>query len=110
MKQPTLRQLQTENFRWVQRNFPDRKDYHPLLGVIEEVGELSHAHLKHEQNIRHFDDILVFEEAAQDAIGDIIIFLADYCNANNLDLQDCVDITWEKVKKRDWIKKPEGDD
>ena len=99
-----LRQIQTENFRWVQHNFPGRKKYYSLLGVVEEVGELCHAHLKHEEKIRGFDDIAKFEAYAEDAIGDIVIFLADYCNANNFDLQDCVEKTWRKVRERDWQK------
>ena len=101
-KELTLRQLQTENFHWVKKNFSDRTKDHPLIGLVEEVGELCHAHLKHAHKIRGFQDLRKFEEYAEDAVGDIIIFLADYCNAHNLDIQDCLEETWAKVKKRKW--------
>ena len=104
----TLDGLQVEQRKWVKHNFPNRTNYHPLLGVVEEVGELCHAHLKHEQGIRGFEDQYTFEQYAEDAIGDIIVFLADYCNANGLNLQKCLDDAWNSVKERDWIKDPEG--
>ena len=102
----TLEEVQNEHRDWMEHNFPDRANYHPLLGVVEEVGELCHAHLKHEQGIRGFGDRSTFEQYAEDAIGDIIIFLADYCSANGLNLQECLEDTWSRVKQRDWIKDP----
>jgi hypothetical protein len=48
-----LRKFQQEQKDWSKRNFPTQNTpYRPLLGVMEEVGELSHAHLKAEQGIR----------------------------------------------------------
>jgi len=83
-----LQVLQAEHKEWVDRNFPNQKPYHGLLGVVEEVGELSHAYLKREQGIRgsqekHTADI-------DDAIGDIIIYLASFCNTNEISLARCV--------------------
>lgn len=98
----TLKQLQQENAEWTAKNFPNKKRHHPLLGIVEEVGELSHAHLKDEQGIRG-----TFEEhfnSKCDAAADIIIFLCDYCNQNAIDLQDAIEVTWSEVKKRDWTK------
>jgi hypothetical protein len=93
----TLSDLQDELGRWQQHNFPGRADWEPLIGVQEEVGELSHAFLKRHQGIRSvtLDDVA-------DAIGDIIVYLADFCNAYGLDLQESLDETWDKVKFRDW--------
>lgn len=98
-----LKILQEESLEWTNRNFPVSKPHRPLLGVIEEVGELSHAHLKMEQGIRENEGHF---EKKVDAIGDIVIFLADYCNRNDIDFQDAVFNTWQDVKKRDWIKFP----
>lgn len=42
-----------------------------------------------------------------DAVGDIIIYLADYCRRNGIDLSDAVLLTWEKVAKRDWQNDPQ---
>jgi len=97
----SLRQLQGEQKEWVRHNFPNAKPYHPLLGVCEEAGELCHAHLKREQGIRENENHI---ENAKDAVADIIIFLADYCTKNDIDLQDCLNETWPKVKQRNWRK------
>lgn len=100
-----LRDLQQEQYAWIKHNFPNRKNYQPLLGVMEELGELTHAHLKHEQNIRTSEDHYLKKI---DAVGDIVIFLTDYCTANNIDLEDAVTKTWNDVKKRDWIRFPKN--
>lgn len=106
----TLRELQEEQKVWVKHNFlEDGQDnyrpsisYQPLLGAVEEIGELCHAHLKQIQGIR---GTKVEHLAAKvDAVGDTIIFLADYCSAEGIDLEDAVTITWNRVKKRDWKK------
>lgn len=41
-----LRKLQEEQKPWVKHNFGDRPSWMPLLGAVEELGELAHAHLK----------------------------------------------------------------
>ena len=100
----TFRRLQEDQREWVKHNFPDRKSYFPLLGAVEELGELAHAHLKREQGIRGSAEQHL--TAAKDAVADIVIFLADYCTANNFDFQEIMEETWAKVKKRDWKKNP----
>src|SRR5260370_35804177 len=102
----TLKELQQEVAIWADKNFKYRERHQQLLGVIEEVGELAHAHLKNEQRIRGQEDILKTAADKIDAIGDIVIYLADYCNTNDLNLSACVDSTWSIVKQRDWIKYP----
>jgi len=97
-----FREFQDEVAEWGDRNFPKSTPYQPLLGLAEEVGELSHAHLKGEQGLRHTP--LEIHRMKKDAVGDILIFLAHYCHKNNFDLQDCKDMVWEQVKQRDWIK------
>lgn len=97
----TLRKLQSVTGRWAKHNFGDKRAPHqPLLGISEEVGELCHAHLKKEQGIRGTPEEL--DAQARDAVGDIVIFLADYCNLNGFDFQDAVDSAWNEVSKRDW--------
>jgi len=97
--------LQKEHKIWVDHNFPDQISHHGLLGVVEEVGELSHAHLKREQNIRGTDEKHQLD--IEDAIGDIVIYLASYCNTNGIDFDECVRDAWEEVKARDWQANPE---
>ena len=98
--------LQREVGEWSRKNFPNNLPHHPLLGLAEEVGELSHAHLKGEQGIRHSSKEI--ESMKADAVGDIIIYLVDYCERNGLLLQGCVDTTWALVQQRDWQKNPNG--
>ena len=95
-----LRRLQLEVTRWAERNFHRRESYQPLLGLMEEVGELAHAHLKEEQGIRGTPEELQAE--ARDAVGDIIIYLADYCNMRGWSMQVILEGVWKHVQQRDW--------
>ncbi len=67
----TLRKLQEEQKPWVIHNFGDRPSWMPLLGLMEELGELAHAHLKEAQGIRLEENHI---ENAKDAVADIVIF------------------------------------
>ena len=98
-----LNELQETMKPWVKHNFGDRPSHQPLLGVAEEVGELCHAHLKQEQGIRVNEDQ---ENAGRDAVGDILIYLADYCNDRKWDMEEILFLTWEHVSKRDWKANP----
>lgn len=98
-----LRQLQAEQKEWAQRNFgTQRPSYHALLGMGEELGELQHAHLKNEQGIRGTPA----EHRAKkiDALGDLWIYGMDYANLEEIDLEEAIRTTWDKVKQRDWTK------
>jgi NTP pyrophosphatase (non-canonical NTP hydrolase) len=99
-----LNELQAHHDVWLRKNFPDQQSHQPLLGLTEEVGELAHAHLKSEQGIRGFDNDDKARDAIADAIGDIVIFLASYCNTNGFNLARCVELAWEEVSVRDWTK------
>jgi len=90
-----------EQEEWSLRNFPERKPHQPLLGAMEELGELAHAHLKEEQGIRTDED---HEGNAMDAIGDIVIYLMDYCNQRGFLFSGIIETTWAHVKQRDWQK------
>jgi NTP pyrophosphatase (non-canonical NTP hydrolase) len=105
----TLRQLQAEVWVWSRYNFgdvPRQPSWAVLLGVGEEVGELARAHLKQVQGIRGYDNTNFAQFRKEDAIGDAIIFLADYCAREGLDLQRAVELTWAKVSQRNWAADP----
>lgn len=57
--------------RWSTRNFPKNKPHHPLLGIVEELGEFHQA---------------ASNEEREDALADATIYLADYCFRNNLEM------------------------
>lgn len=101
----TLRQLQEEQRAWVAHNFPGRESYEPLLGAVEELGELAHAHIKAKQGIRSHEN---HDAATRDAVADVVIFLADYCTAKGIDFQAALEETWAVVKRRDWRADPEN--
>lgn len=99
----TFVELQEAIRPWALHNFPTTSPTMILLGVMEELGELTHAHLKKEQGIRKSED---HEALKKDSVGDIIIFLADYCNRSGYDLDSIINLTWAHVSKRDWVKFP----
>lgn len=96
-----LHDLQNDVGDWSHKNFGNQPSYRPLLGVAEEVGELCHSHLKTEQGIRTAEN---HQAKKCDAVGDIVIYLADYCYRENISLNECVADAWEEVRKRDWTK------
>lgn len=81
----TLKQLQEEHRPWALHNFGERPAGDPALGVAEELGELVHAHLKRLQGIRGFDDPAKYLTVATDAVGDVVIYLVDYCSRSGID-------------------------
>lgn len=101
-----LRRIQTEHAAWSKYNFGERTADHALFGVTEELGELAHAHLKYIQGIRGEPEQLIAE--AKDAVGDILIFMMDYCTARGWDMEDVLMETWDTVKTRDWKKFPKN--
>jgi NTP pyrophosphatase (non-canonical NTP hydrolase) len=82
-----------------------KKDFTGLenfLGLVEEIGELARAHLKILQGIRGNEDKWRREQI--DAIGDIFIFLCNYCSREGYDLAYVVDGTCKEVLARDWTQ------
>lgn len=101
----TLAELQTEVGEWTERNFSDRDVVDPALGMVEELGEFCHAVLKLRQGIRGVDDAAAFRMEA-DALGDLLIYVLDYCNLRGIELQTALEDVWSEVSKRDWRKYP----
>ena len=97
-------QLQFEQGVWQEQNFPNSTEHQCFYGVVEEIGELSHALLKMDQGIRGTKQEHTAE--AKDAVGDIVIYLAGLCNKRGINLQSAVETAWREVKQRNWIKYP----
>lgn len=76
----TFEQLQAELRPWVEHNFGKRPSWQPALGLQEEAGELAHAVLKKAQGIRGTPE--KHDAAIRDAVADLAIFLADWCNGH----------------------------
>ena len=99
----TLSKVQKESKEWRERNFPHYSTEQMLLGVVEEVGELAHSHLKQSQNIRNNEDHV---SKAKDAVGDILIYMLGYCSLRDFNIEEILQETWDEVKQRDWVKFP----
>jgi len=78
----TLSEIQKELKVWTFYNFGEQETIIPIMGMIEELGELTHAHLKELQNIRKSD----FLADKKDAIADITIYLLNYFNCIHRDI------------------------
>jgi NTP pyrophosphatase (non-canonical NTP hydrolase) len=96
---------------WSHHNFDD-VDGEPsvatllkVLGVAEEVGELAHSVLKRHQKIRLDED---HNAKIRDAVGDIIIYLLNFCDVEHILLSECLLNAWAEVQKRDWAKHREA--
>lgn len=82
MPETDLNELKRDVGTWSEENFGIEQPYtYPLLGVAEEYGELITSVLKQLQGI---DDSEKYEdrvgrEAEMDAVGDIMVYLADVC-------------------------------
>lgn len=97
--------LQIRLAQWEQDNFPEDKDnaWVNLLGVAEEVGELCHAHLKGYQGIRGTREEM--EAKGKDAVGDIVIYLMNYCSKKRWRIEECIKMASNEVFKRTWKPK-----
>jgi len=103
---------------WSQKNFGDQvskvtgvslHSLAPLLGIVEEVGELTHAVLKRHQGIRGMDVPEVYEKARDDALADILVYLCDFAAREGVDLMGVLASTWSQVSQRDWKVNPAGE-
>lgn len=98
--------LQGEIAEWARFNFGELLPHHQFLGVVEEVGELAHAILKREQKIRGTPQ--EHQEAEEDAVGDISIFLMNYCTSRNMSLKQLIYRVWNSVKDRNFRLYPKN--
>lgn len=102
-----LSDLQAEVKNWSYFNFGEDEgpeaSMKPLIGVQEELGELSHCVLKTVQKVRTSED---HKHNSKDAVGDIMIYLIDFCNRWGVSLEECITIAWNEVKERNWKYSP----
>lgn len=78
-------------------------------GTTEALREMLEAlFLQPDERSGGRNSVTEHEEKGKDAVGDIIIFLADYATARGWDLQEIIEQTWAKVKQRDWQANPQN--
>ena len=112
--------LQVRLYRWQKANFRPSGVEQSVLGVGEELGELTeaiiglaacagrlnHATLKNLQGIRGMRDERAFRERAADAIADMMIFATQVCTTLRIDFGALYHTTATEVMKREWKKEP----
>lgn len=78
----TLKVLQEEHKPWADSNFGERPSWQPLLGMVEELGELEEA--------INYSEVTNSSDAIADAIGDTMVFMADFSTGMGFDLGEIV--------------------
>jgi NTP pyrophosphatase (non-canonical NTP hydrolase) len=103
-----LDELQRQMAEWELKNFGGQPPHRMFMGMVEENGELAHALLKAEQNIR--GSASEHEAKAKDAVGDLLVFAFNFCSSKGWSLERILLDTWAEVSQRDWTIDPnEGD-
>jgi NTP pyrophosphatase (non-canonical NTP hydrolase) len=97
----SIDEIQDEVQEWGARNFPDATPLYCVLGLQEEVGELSRVHLKRLEKIKPEQTTHAIEK---DVVGDIAVLLIYYCALAGLDFETVLNETWEQVRQRDYTK------
>ena len=100
---------QKELFAWMNRNFDEKnmekKLFQCVLGMSEEVGEVSHLLLKSSQKIREGENGLDLDLFA-DGIADTLIFGLQALSILGIDAEKEISKTIEQVLQRDWKSSP----
>jgi NTP pyrophosphatase (non-canonical NTP hydrolase) len=96
--------IQLQHRRWIEHNFPGQTEFQAFMGMVEEMGELSHHLLKREQNIRGRN--VNHEREIRDACADLVIFMMGLADVEGFSLLNAINEAWDQVKERDWIKYP----
>lgn len=90
MNKDRLNQLAKDITAWSRHNFPDPASEagYGRLGLFEEIGEISHALLKHKQGIRGYKDPTKFKEDLTDALADCAIYTLDNMGRVEIELYE----------------------
>lgn len=78
----TMTDLHVQIGEWSLRNFQGKQASD--LGVVEELGELTHGILKRFQGIRGFDNTATFAAHTEDALADMAIYLLNHAATNGV--------------------------
>ncbi len=94
---------------WAERNFdtpqcPTCRSALLLLGVMEELGEVARIELKRAQGIRFTDEEA--DEQTQAEVGDVLVYLANYCAKRGFSMAQAVNRKWSEVRRRNWTRDP----
>lgn len=97
IRQVSTSMLSDSEITQVLYQVPDNFKVAPLLGVVEEAGEMVTAVM----DMNRPADV-------EDAIGDLQVFLLHLCDVSGYDGDSALKGVWSKVRQRDWKKNKEN--
>lgn len=94
----SYREIELQVIRWAEarRIIPNGKPAAQLLKAVSEMGELADAEGK--GNMAEI----------QDAVGDILVCLINYCALRDIDMVRCLAGAYEEIKDRRGTLMPDG--
>jgi len=94
-----VKQAQAEIGAWSREQFGDQDSVNPLIGAQEELGEVAQITLKRRQGIRE-DEFT--NEDLEIEVADVIIYLMDFCERNDVSMSNGLEQAQRKVLGRDF--------
>ena len=90
--------VELQIIRWSEqrRIIPNSTPEIQLLKAMSEMGELADATIKNDR------------EAIEDAVGDVMVCLVNYCALQDLNLVDCMEVAYDQIKNRKGTLLPNG--
>jgi len=91
-------EIELKVIRWAEarRIIPNATPTSQLLKAVSEMGELCDAEGKRDQ------------VAIEDAVGDVLVCLINYCALRDLDITGCLAGAYEQIKDRKGTLMPDG--
>lgn len=91
-------QIEMQVLQWAEarRIIPNATPASQLLKAVSEMGELADAEGKRDL------------DAIQDAVGDVLVCIINYCALRDLDLVQCLEGAYEQIKDRKGTLMPDG--
>ena len=91
-------EIELKVIRWAEdrRIIPNGTPVSQLLKAVSEMGELADAEGKRDL------------EAIQDAVGDVLVCLINYCALRDLDMTRCLAGAYDQIKDRKGTLMPDG--
>lgn len=91
-------EIELKVLRWAEarRIIPNATPASQLLKAVSEIGELCDAEGKRDR------------AAIEDAVGDVLVCLINYCALRDLDMTRCLAGAYEQIKDRKGTLMPDG--
>lgn len=94
----TYADVEMNIIRWAgsRKIIPNSTPATQLLKAVSEMGELADATIKGDK------------EGIEDAVGDVMVCLVNYCALQDINLVDCMQVAYDQIKHRTGTLLPNG--